>query len=668
MKSSLLKLSLAAGLTLAAGQSAFGQALDYESLSELFGEPVTAGATGAPQRASDVPATMIIITRDDIARFPEYDIPGILRHYAGMNVTRYAVGDAQVNIRADATGYSPGLLVLVDGRLVYQDSYGFTAWSALPVNLEDIQQIEVVKGAQSALYGFNAASGVVNIITRDPQRGGYSGASAAVGEDGFLDVAATVSGPLGERFSGRVSYGRTQSDPFKPYGDVPAAVGADEEFDREFVRADGRFTITDKVNVGVEVAYSESETYEASGVYTVLRTAYEMTGYRLDLQADTDFGFLSAEGFRNDTDILYDFGPMSVSTTGLRAQDLFKIGAANTIRLSAEYRTSETDDSFPAPGQGALSYDSYAFSAMWSRSLSEAVDLTLAARFDGLEWSRDGQPDPTLYAFSQEDYSVSYEEFSYNAALVWRPEFGGAVRFLAGRGVLTPAFYDFGSTSALSFGPFSIAIMGDPTMTPSIVTNYEAAYDRGFDAFDLRAAIFYKEIEDVRGGFGSAITLLPPAAPVPTLAFGNRGDTAVFGAELTLSGEIDGGFDWQANYTFQDVEDDLAPFAVETALNYEASTPEHQFNARGGWTGERMTLDAFLNYRSGIQSPNQSTGALALTDIDEAIATSVRAGYAFTETVAVSATAQNITYGQGKATNIAFEPESRLWVELAVGF
>ena len=142
--------ALAASIAATAGVSA--QSLDYTMMSELFGEPVTAGATGAPQRASDVPATMIIITQDDIQRAPEFDIPGILRHYAGVDFTRYSFGDSQVSIRGAASGYTPRLLVLVNGREVYLDSYGYTAWSTLPVQLDEIQQIEVVKGAQSALY------------------------------------------------------------------------------------------------------------------------------------------------------------------------------------------------------------------------------------------------------------------------------------------------------------------------------------------------------------------------------------------------------------------------------------------------------------------------------------------------------------------------------------
>ena len=62
----------------------------------------------------------------------------------------------------------PRLLVLINGRQVYLDDYGRTAWQTLPVQIDEIRQIEVVKGPNSALFGFNAMGGVINIITFDP--------------------------------------------------------------------------------------------------------------------------------------------------------------------------------------------------------------------------------------------------------------------------------------------------------------------------------------------------------------------------------------------------------------------------------------------------------------------------------------------------------------------
>ena len=59
-------------------------------------------------------------------------------------------------------------MVLINGRQVYMVDYGRIVWGNLPVQLNEIRQIEVIKGPNSALYGFNAVGGVINIITYDP--------------------------------------------------------------------------------------------------------------------------------------------------------------------------------------------------------------------------------------------------------------------------------------------------------------------------------------------------------------------------------------------------------------------------------------------------------------------------------------------------------------------
>ena len=669
MKSSLLKISLAAGLALAGGQSAFGQALDYDSLSELFGEPVTAGATGAPQRASDVPATMIIISRDEIGRFPEYDIPGILRHYAGMNVTRYAVGDGQASIRGAAIGHSPRLLVLIDGREVYLDTYGYTAWGALPVQLEEIQQIEIVKGPQSALYGFNAVSGVVNIITRNPEHGDYAVASAAAGTDDFADLTFVAGRSFGERLSARVSFGRTESDEFDPNPINAEAVTLAEtlDFTRETAAASATFALTDKVSVFGEATYVDAEMLEATSIYSLTAAIYDLTSVRAGVEANTGLGLIEASAFRNKVEIEYSFGPIEVESTVLRVQDLFKPSPRDTVRLSAEYRRGEAP-SFPAPGQGELTSDAYAIAAMWSRKVSDSVDVTLAARYDVLDWSRDDSPDPTLFPFSQDDYSTSYEEVSYNAALTWRPQFGGSVRLLAARGIQAPAFFDFGAVAPLFGG--SAAYAGNPNLKTSVVTNYELGYDRTLDNnVRLRGAVFYTETTDVRGGFGQTFALLPPAAPVPTALFDNRGDTAVFGVEAGLEGVTEAGTRWAVNYTYQSTEDDLQPFAVQTWLNFEEATPEHLVNANLGHDWGKLSADVFANYVSDIRTPLQSAAASGyLVEVDGSLSISAKVGYAVTDAVRVDVTGQNVTYGDGETTNFAYQPESRLWVKLTAAF
>ena len=65
--------------------------------------------------------------------------------------------------------WRPSQLALLDGRSLYQDFFGFVMWDFLPVNLNEIKQIEVIRGPASAVWGANALNGVVNVITKSPR-------------------------------------------------------------------------------------------------------------------------------------------------------------------------------------------------------------------------------------------------------------------------------------------------------------------------------------------------------------------------------------------------------------------------------------------------------------------------------------------------------------------
>ena len=124
-------LPFCTAMLLTAGGTAHAQSIDYGALESLFGEPVTTSVTGSPQRASEVPASMTIITADEIRRSGARDIPGILRHVAGVDVLQWTNDQADVAVRGYNQVFSPRLLVLLDGRQVYTDYYGYTPWSAI---------------------------------------------------------------------------------------------------------------------------------------------------------------------------------------------------------------------------------------------------------------------------------------------------------------------------------------------------------------------------------------------------------------------------------------------------------------------------------------------------------------------------------------------------------
>ena len=190
-------VALGMAMLLTAGGTARAQSMDYGALESLFGEPVTTSVTGSPQRASDVPASMTIVTADEIRRSGARDIPGILRHAAGIDVLQWTNDQADVAVRGYNQVFSPRLLVLLDGRQVYTDYYGYTEWSAIPVELSDIRQIEIVQGPNSALFGFNAVGGVINIITYDPLYDDLNTASVTAGTQRHIEGSGVATYRIG---------------------------------------------------------------------------------------------------------------------------------------------------------------------------------------------------------------------------------------------------------------------------------------------------------------------------------------------------------------------------------------------------------------------------------------------------------------------------------------
>lgn len=125
----------------------------------------------------DSPLSASVLTREQIARSGATSIPEALRLIPGLLVREVTNGQYEVHIRGfenvpiqdDLTELSNrNSLVMIDGRVVYEYFLGGTFWETLPVSIHDIDKIEVVRGGVSALYGPNAGTGIINIMTKRP--------------------------------------------------------------------------------------------------------------------------------------------------------------------------------------------------------------------------------------------------------------------------------------------------------------------------------------------------------------------------------------------------------------------------------------------------------------------------------------------------------------------
>ncbi len=166
---SLLAAFLAAGTTLLA-PPAFAQALSEDDfLSDL---PVVVSATRLRQSLAATPASMTVIDREMIRDSGAWDVADLFRLVPGMyvayNVDKEVVPGHVVSYHGMADPYAKRMQILIDGRSVYTPLFGGPIWSNIPLALDDIERVEVVRGPNAASYGANSFLGVINIITRDP--------------------------------------------------------------------------------------------------------------------------------------------------------------------------------------------------------------------------------------------------------------------------------------------------------------------------------------------------------------------------------------------------------------------------------------------------------------------------------------------------------------------
>lgn len=641
-----------AGLAAVSGV-AHADAVDYGALEELFNEPVTTSATGAPQRATEAPVNMVIITQDEIQGSGAIDIPGVLERYANVDVTRSAAGDADVSIRGYNGGYAPRLLVLVNGRQVYLDHYGMTNWNLIPVQMSEIRQIEVVSGPNTALFGFNAVAGVVNIITYDPLEDDVGSASVTVGEDDYRSGSFSVTHAISDNVALRLSGGVTEGDGWD--GDETVATGfaaplPNPGYDQSQINAHVGIRFSPKVRGNVELSAAHDDRLEELSTGLFASTNYETIGAKGDVSVETDHGLFEGQVYFNTlaADLeTSNAGSLSVTPFKNRifvsqGSWLNRLSPNHTVRVALEYRHNWLET---ALGAAQTTADVFSVAGMWNWTISPSLAATTAVRFDRLELDRDGAPSAVW-----PDYETDMDEPSINLGLVWRASDVDTFRFSAARGVQSPSMLEYGNQSTIS--------VGNPNIQPTIVENLEIGWDRSVPMIDgrLRASVYWQNNDGFKYSLASG--------SIPNIYADNIGSSHMVGVDLSLEGQVDA-FDWRLSYSHRDIDDTLdravpgpgtsaclPGMACEVVADFEESSPANVATAALSWTQGDFELGGDVRYVD--ETDRFSAGAFPLstrTTIDEYTLVNARAAYNVTDWFTVALSGRNLFDDETETTS-----------------
>ena len=530
--------------------------LEKKSLEELMNLEVESvySASKYSQKVTEAPSSVSIVTSEQIQRYGYRTLADILRSVRGFYVTNDR-NYIYLGVRGFARpgDYNTRVLLLIDGHRINDNVYDQASLGRdLPIEVDLIERVEIVRGSSSSLYGTSAFFAVINVITKRGRDIKGIEVSAAAESFGTFKTRLTY-GKKTDNFELLVSgshygsHGQRQLY-FKEF-DTPltnngVAVDADDE------EASSAFANLSFRDFTLHGTYGSREKGIPTGSFgTVFNDPRTRTkdrrGY-LDLQYEHTFsnqwGVLaraSYDSYRYDGVYIYDFSDNSTPLLVVQKDysrgswwsgelQLTKILGRNRLNLGTEYRDNLTQN------QGNYDVDpqltnlddrrkskNVAFFLQNEFSIRENLTVSVGARYD--------------------HHSTFGGTINPRLALIYHPMAKTTVKLLYGEAYRAPNNYElyYGSGSTLQT---------TPTLRPETITTNELVFEKYLgDHLRLSASGYVYRIK----GLISQET--NPADG--SITFINKEQVASKGLELEIEGKLGGGIEGNLAYTLQDTRD-----------------------------------------------------------------------------------------------------------------
>ena len=520
------------------------------------------------QKVTEAPARINIVTAKEIESYGYQNLADILRSVPGF-YTSYDRNYSYTGVRGFGIpgDYDTRILTLVDGHRVNENVYdSISTMRGFVLDVDLIERVEVVRGPASSLYGSNAFFGVVNVITKSGRDIQGTEISAAGGSyesyQGRISYGDKFSNGLEMLLSGTYYESAGQHQLYYPEFDDPAtnngiAVDADDRIVPSFFAklSHGGFTLTGayaEVEKGVPTAPYET-VFNDSRTRTWDERSYLDLSYQGFLDSGADIsGRIFYDHYNYSGDWVYDysdagdFSDLNLFSDdaqgewwGAQAQISQTLFEHHRFTLGAEYRNSVK--------QEMSEYDDF--------------EVYLDSSTDNYTWGVFLQDEFQIKSNLILNLGVRYDDFDSlgstvnpRAALIWSPLQDTTLKLLYGSAYRAPNAYE------LYYHDGGISQKAANTLESETIDSYEFIVEqRLYSSMNLVASLYRNEIENL-------ITLdTDPADDL--LVFVNQGDAKATGAELELYGIWSDGWSGSVSYTYQDAEDAMGVWLVNSPRN-----------------------------------------------------------------------------------------------------
>ena len=566
----LKRLPLAVMVSLALTGNAWAatqQDPTWLSLEELMSIEVSSAAK-RPQRLIDASTAIYAIGREEIRRSGATNLPELLRTVPGVQVSRIDASRYAVSIRGFSNRYSGKLLVLQDGRSLYNPQFSGTYWEAQDVMLEDVERVEVIRGSGGTLWGANAVNGVINIITRNSRdtEGTFVEAKAGSLENG---MAIRHGSALGDNGHFRV-YAKLDkhNDMDSPYS--PSAHDAWSQ-KRAGFRADMNLNAQDSVRVQGDVYDTQADqtvlkmserTLSTSFVPDTakLKGANVLARWEHQTSADSNWHL---QAYLDHAQLDDTIQAQNVDTLDIEWQQRLKLSEMHDLtwglgvrRIMESLKGGFTVSSIPESNNNML----------YSGFVQDEIQL---------------QPDLTLTLGSKIEHNDNTGfETQPSARILWKATPTDNIWAAVSKAVQTPTV----ATTTVNghvgsqpgpYGPMVINVRGNPNIDSETMLSREIGYRGQFGSnLNLDATAFYNTYDNVvsrengRPEFGRYLTL--------PLNFANQMSGKAYGVELSGNWQVMQNWRLHGSYSWLKMSVKAQPGGSGiVGFGHPASSPKH---------------------------------------------------------------------------------------------
>lgn len=276
-------------------------AADYPSEQDFLQDfPVVLSASRLAQPISETPNAMTVIDRAMIDASGARNLPDLFRLVPGMYVGYESGHTAIVAYRGTTDAYARRMQVLIDGRTVYLPPFGQVDWADLPLDIGDIERIEVIRGPSAASHGSNSVQGVISILTYHAAAPFRRQVSINRGDGGIQDVSARMSG-AGENWDYRMTLASRSDKGFDETGANP-----DDRSDTQLFNARASYRLSGHDTLDLQFGYSD--TSRRNGVPVPPPAASNIVKKERDQKVISDFQQITwLHTFDQDSDLQLNY-------------------------------------------------------------------------------------------------------------------------------------------------------------------------------------------------------------------------------------------------------------------------------------------------------------------------------------------------------------------------